>query len=141
MTLIVLDNSVSMTWCFEGQRTAYSTAVLQALRDGCAVVPSLWFLEVANVTALAEQKGMLSAADRTRFLQLLSVLRKQVDDATPERIWGDVYDLALRHKLTSYDACYLELARRTNLPLASEDRALTAAAKKAGVAMFQASKG
>jgi predicted nucleic acid-binding protein len=137
MTMLVLDNSVTMTWCFEGQRTAYSTAVLEALGDGCAVVPGLWFLEVANVTTLAEQKGVLRSVDRTRFLALLSGLRKQVDEATPERIWGDVYALSMRHKLTSYDACYLELSRRTNLPLASEDRALKAAARKAGVVLFQ----
>ena len=136
MTLLVLDTSVAMTWCFEGQRTAQSTAVLKALGDGCAVVPSLWFLEVANVTTLAEQKGVLLPADRTRFLHLLSGLRKQVDEAMPERIWGDVYALSMRYRLTSYDACYLELSRRTKLPLASEDRALKAAAKKAGVMLF-----
>jgi predicted nucleic acid-binding protein len=139
MTLVVLDSSVTMTWCFEGQRTAYSTEVLKALGEGWAVVPSLWFLEVANVTTLAEQKGVLRSADRIRFLQLLSRLRKQVDEAAPERVWGDVYSLSLQHRLTSYDACYLELSKRTNLPLASEDRALKAAAKKAGVVLFQAS--
>jgi predicted nucleic acid-binding protein len=125
-----------MAWCFEDQRTGYTTAVLEALVDGYAVVPALWFLEVANVATLTEQKGVLRAADRVRFLKLLGGLRKQVDHATGERVWGEVYTLSLRHQLTSYDARYLELAKRMSLPLASQDGDLRAAAKKEGVALF-----
>lgn len=137
MTMLVMDNSISMSWCFADQGTEYTTAVLTALADGCAVVPDLWFLEVANVTALAEQRGVLSAADRTRFLELLGGLRKQVDATNPERTWGDVYDLAMKHKLTSYDARYLELAKRMNLPLATADGDLKAAAKRERVQLFK----
>ena len=135
--MLVLDNSVSMSWCFEDQRTDYTTTVLKALLDGCAVVPSLWFLEVANVATLAEQKGVLKVLDRVRFIKLLGDLRKHVDHPTGERIWGEVYELSLKHKLTSYDARYLELAKRMNLPLASQDGDLKAAAKKEGVALFE----
>jgi len=35
--------------------------------------------------------------------------------------------------LTVYDACYLELARREGLPLATLDKSLRAAATKAGI--------
>ncbi|MEO6596025.1 MAG: type II toxin-antitoxin system VapC family toxin [Planctomycetota bacterium] len=137
--MLVLDNSVSMSWCFENQRTDYATAVLKALIDGCAVVPALWLLEVANVTSLAEQKGLLAATDRRRFLQLLLGLRTQVDHANAERIWGDVFDLALAHRITAYDARYLELAKRLSLPLASADTDLKAAAKKERVRIFEGS--
>lgn len=141
MKRLVLDTSVTMTWCFTDQRTAYSTEVLEVLVDGCLVVPALWFLEVANVAALAEQKGILRAEERKRFLKLLGGLRKQVDPEEQDVVWGDAYDLAVRHGLTSYDARYIELARRTNLPLATEDRRLLAAAKKAGIARFAPDSG
>jgi predicted nucleic acid-binding protein len=36
-------------------------------------------------------------------------------------------------QLTVYDACYLELARRVGLPLATLDKGLSAAAAKAGI--------
>lgn len=137
MTVLVLDNSVSMAWCFTEERSDYTTAVLKALVDGCAVVPALWFLEVANVTSLSEQKGVLKTAERVKFMALLAGLRKQVDHASGERIWGEVYELSLKYKLTSYDARYLELAKRMNLPLASKDRDLRAAAKKEGVVLFE----
>lgn len=136
MSMLVLDNSIAMSWCFTDQRDDYSEAVLRALIDGCAVVPELWLLEVANVTALAEQRGNLTAAERKRFLGMLSSLRTQIDHAGSDRIWGDVYDLAVKHRLTSYDARYLELARRMGLPLASSDKDLNSAAKKEGVARF-----
>lgn len=96
--------------------------------------------EVANVAALTEQKGALKRADRVRFLQLLGGLRKQVDHATGERIWGDVYELSLKHKLTSYDARYLELAKRMELPLATQDGDLRAAPRKERVPLFAAPK-
>jgi predicted nucleic acid-binding protein len=86
---------------------------------------------------LAEQKVALSAADRVRFLKLLGGLRKQVDQSSGERDWGEVYELSLAHELTSYDARYLELSNRMNLPLASQDADLRAAARKAGVTLFE----
>jgi predicted nucleic acid-binding protein len=41
--------------------------------------------------------------------------------------------LARRHRLTVYDAAYLELAQREVAPLATLDDALTRAAKAEGV--------
>ena len=46
--------------------------------------------------------------------------------------------LARKHKLTVYDAAYLELAKREGLPLATVDRALEKAAIAEGVALFGA---
>jgi predicted nucleic acid-binding protein len=42
-----------------------------------------------------------------------------------------------RHKLTAYDASYLELAMRHDLPIAALDNALTKAAREAGVTLVQ----
>ncbi len=46
--------------------------------------------------------------------------------------------LALRFQLTSYDAAYLELALRLQLPIASRDDALADAAWAAGVGVLTA---
>jgi predicted nucleic acid-binding protein len=40
------------------------------------------------------------------------------------------------YTLTSYDALYLELALRENMPLATEDKKLKASAVAAGVEVF-----
>jgi predicted nucleic acid-binding protein len=45
-----------------------------------------------------------------------------------ERVFDRVLMLADRHRLTVYDASYLELAIRTGHPLATQDAALELAA-------------
>ena len=46
---------------------------------------------------------------------------------------GATLRLAIRHELTHYDAAYLELALRRNLPLATLDKDLRRAARAENV--------
>ncbi len=59
-----------------------------------------------------------------------------VDDESFGHIFGDVHRLAVQHGLSGYDAAYLELAIRQNLPLATLDEDLQRAARAARVALF-----
>ena len=59
-----------------------------------------------------------------------------VDTETSDRAWTDTLDLAEHHGLRVYDACYLELALRKNVPLATRDRQLRQAAEREGVAVL-----
>jgi predicted nucleic acid-binding protein len=138
MTALVLDASVAIAWCFPAQKDAYCKAVLTAVSEGLAVVPVLWAIEVGNVLLTSERRGMLTVAMARAFLDDLAILPKQVDVQQPERAFGDVLELARKHKLTNYDACYLELAKRMGLPMASLDADLKAAAKREGVVLFKA---
>ena len=63
----------------------------------------------------------------------LRSLPVDIDPETTSLAWSDTLDLAERHALTVYDACYLELALRTGLQLATRDRQLRNAAEQAGV--------
>ena len=58
-----------------------------------------------------------------------------LDDETAAQAWSATIQLAERHRLTVYDAAYLELAQRRGLPLASLDQELRTAAEVAGVAL------
>jgi predicted nucleic acid-binding protein len=58
-----------------------------------------------------------------------------VDIESANRVLSDVYRLATLHRLTAYDAAYLELALRRNLPIATLDVELRNACKAAGVAI------
>lgn len=51
------------------------------------------------------------------------------------RALGPVLALARAHRLSAYDAAYLELAIREGLPLATRDAALRSAAADVGVAL------
>ena len=129
----VLDNSVVMTWCFKDEASPYADCVLNRLEDSVGFVPSIWPLEVCNVLLMAERKKRIGEADSTRFIALLSELPIIVEQEPPERMIKEIFALARKHKLSSYDASYLDLAMRKGFPIATLDRNLIAAAKRSRV--------
>ena len=101
-------------------------------------LPSLLALEVANVVAKIESRGIVAEADSQRVIALLGRLNILTDPATAAHALGDSLNLARRYRLSAYDAAYLELALRTGLPLATLDADLAKAATIAGVQIFAA---
>jgi predicted nucleic acid-binding protein len=135
----VLDNSVTMRWFFgDGapRELAYAGKVLDAMKMASAIVPVTWGLEVANVIARAEAKGLVTEARGGAFLEMLEGVDIEVDTATFEHALSDTLQLARRHRLSAYDASYLELALRQGVAIATLDEDLLKAAKKAGVKKF-----
>ena len=123
-------------WCFEDERTAASEALLGRLPECELCVPALFLWELGNVLLISERRGRITTADRSRFLALVVQLDLQIDPADPHVVWHDVLSLAAQHRLTSYDAAYLELAMRGGLPLASRDNALLEAARSCGLGLL-----
>ena len=135
----VLDNSVTMRWFFgdgKPQELAYAGKVLDAMKSASAIVPATWGLEVANVIARAEAKGLVTEARSEAFLEVLEGVDIEADAATFSHALSHTLQLARRYKLSTYDASYLELSMRLGLPLATLDGDLQNAAKKAGVKKF-----
>jgi predicted nucleic acid-binding protein len=135
----VLDASVALLWLAPQTNPTgldYAAEILTALKDSQAVVPSLLALEIANVVAKLESKGVVTEADSQRYIAVLGRLNISVDQATATHALGDTLNLARRHKLSAYDAAYLELSLRTGMPLATLDAGLAKAAATAGVAIF-----
>jgi predicted nucleic acid-binding protein len=132
-TTLVIDCSVTMAWCFADEATSQTAAVQDRLVSEVVVVPAHWSLEVANVLATAERRQRIDVEDSTEFLNLLGQFAIEVDDQTSNRTFDQILKLALTHQLTTYDAAYLELAIRRQIPLASLDEALCKAAANLGV--------
>ena len=126
---IVLDCSITLAWVYSGETTEPVRQVFDLLSQGGAWVPGLWRLEVANVLEMRVRRKRHDAAFRDATLADLAELPIQVDGETNEQAWSATLQLAERHELTLYDAAYLELALRTNLPLATLDEDLRAAAR------------
>ena len=129
----VIDNSVVMAWCFEDEISPYAETVLDRLESASAIVPSIWPLEVGNVLLVAERKKRLSEAASNRFINLLSDLPIIVEPEPPDRMIREIFELARKNKLSTYDASYLDLAIKRGLPIATLDVRLTAAAKQSHV--------
>ena len=125
---LVLDSSVTLAWVYSAETTGAISDVLARVTESGAWVPALWRLEVANVLEVGVRKGRTDAAFRDAALADLALLPITVDQETDRHAWGATAKLAARHRLTLYDAAYLELARRRSLPLATLDQELRAAA-------------
>ena len=95
-------------------------------------------METANVLWVSERRGRITLAERTQALAILAELPIRIDERTAMLAFGAISALAAARNLTVYDVCYLELALRLGLPLASLDQRLCAAAAAAGVALIVA---
>ncbi|MDE3168691.1 MAG: type II toxin-antitoxin system VapC family toxin [Acidobacteriota bacterium] len=132
----VVDCSVAMTWLFSDEATPKTAALLKRLASETALVPAWWFVEITNVLALAERKRRIAPVHSDAFIADLSTLGIERDDDAPDRAFSNLLLLCRTHQLTSYDAIYLDLAIRRNLPLATLDDDLRRAARKLGVCLL-----
>lgn len=131
----VLDASVAATWAFEDENHPDAAFALERFQSDTAWVPSLWWFELRNALLVNERRGRLTEAGTTGFLQDLGRLAITIDRSPDETA---LLTLARSHRLTVYDAAYLELAQRKGLPLASLDDALRTAAPASGVPLLGA---
>jgi len=132
----VIDNSVVMVWCFEDETSEYADKVLDSLANAVAIVPAIWTLEVVNTLLVAERRQRLSESKSAKFIQLLRTLSIQVVQEPSPHISDDIVTLAREQRLSSYDAAYLDLAKREAVPLATLDAALRRAAQAIQVPLF-----
>ena len=83
---------------------------------------------------LGERRGRLSEQQTERFLRELAHCAVTLDHSPDEMT---ILALARHHRLTIYDAAYLELALREGVPLATLDGPLRTAARAAGVPLYK----
>jgi predicted nucleic acid-binding protein len=139
MKQFVLDNSVAMRWLLDSPKASdqqYALSVLQSLTENDAIVPNLWHLEAVNVLVAAEGQNELSAGEVEAFISQLEGLPIKFDTLTAHQAFSRILGMSRIYKLSSYDAAYLELAVREGLTIASLDKDLIKAAKKAGVDIY-----
>lgn len=130
---VVLDASMALAWLFEDERGPVELEIFERVKVKGAMVPSIWRLEIANVLHFAVMRGRCTAGFAKANLADLNGLLIVSDEETNRHAWGKTRELAHEHRLSVYDATYLELALRRELPLASRDRDLNRAARLARV--------
>lgn len=136
-TAFVLDASMAFAWVLPSQASTAAEALLKRVEEGDeVVVPPLWFLEVANGLLAAERRKTIAAPERRLALERLSGLALTIDETHARGAFGRTSALAEQYGLSVYDAAYLEVAIRRNLPLGTRDRALGLAAERSGIPPF-----
>lgn len=137
MTAFVLDASITLAWSFEDEASSYTESLLNQMQNGAnASVPPHWPVEVLNVLVLGKKKGRITEEKLQSFLLLLNSLSIQIAPNYDFAQLNRIRTLAEKHKLTAYDAAYLELALRRREPIASLDEDLRKAAKAEGVQLI-----
>lgn len=132
----VLDSSVTLSWVYLDELTPATLELSRAVsRDG-AWVPGIWRLEIANSLQVSIRRQRIDASFRDKALADLANLSITVDGETDKFAWTTTLALAERFRLTLYDACYLELAERCGLPLATLDGDLRSAAQQLDVELL-----
>ncbi|MGH3630006.1 MAG: type II toxin-antitoxin system VapC family toxin [Sciscionella sp.] len=133
---LVFDSSATLAWIYSDETSEAIRRAFDLLAENGAWVPCLWRLEVANILEMGVRRGRHDAAFRDATLADLALLPISLDPETDRQAWGATARLASRHRLTLYDAAYLELAQRRGLPLATLDRGLRSAAGDEGVILL-----
>lgn len=130
----VLYNSVVTGWYIEDQATDYTETIAAKLETDRAIVPALWQLEFANVLKTACTRGKLEVENARQVVDAICALPIEIDQDTPGP--RQLFELAMRYGLSSYDAAYLELTMRHGLSIACQDGKLREASKAAGVTVI-----
>ena len=135
MSNFVLDASLALQWFLEDEADRkYSLAVLASLSEKRALVPMLWFYEVGNGLIVAYRRKRIAFDQIDGFLARLKTLPIDAAQQTPSEIL-ELPIVANTRGLTNYDAAYLAIAIRFNLPLATNDSNLRKAAVAASVTL------
>ena len=136
MNYLVLDASIALGWMVDVPAPRISVSALRLLQSGTiGVVPDLWYYEVSNALIMAERRGRASAQLVSSHISDIERLAAflEVSPTTPSALIA----AARQSGLTAYDAAYFELALRRNLPLATLDNKMGAAAQRAGIGLLR----
>ncbi len=123
----VIDSSVALAWVLPDEGNPYVDGLLERLIAEGAVVPPIWPLEIGNVLLVALRRGRIRQEEFETMIERLAHLPIEVDIEATDHALAGVLLLAAELGLTTYDAAYLDLAQRRNLPLATLDKRLRSA--------------
>ena len=136
MREFVLDASFALCWCFDDEATPQTESTLTSLenQEAIAWVPAIWRYEMLNGLGKGVTRGRLTRDKALLFWQEVQALPVRVADVAVNET---LLELALKHNLAVYDACYLSLTQARRLPLATVDGKLQQAAESAGVQVIR----
>jgi predicted nucleic acid-binding protein len=134
---IAVDASVALAWCFPDEASDYADSVLVAVENQTVIVPAIWAVEITNALRVGERRKRIRQPDVRRFIELVNGLRVVEDGQLFADTASNILPLAREYDLSAYDAAYLDVAVRHEIPLATLDGALQKACKTAGINIFR----
>lgn len=137
MAIFVVDASAALAWCFEDEANSWTDGLLERLRQGDRiVVPAHWPTEILNGLLVASRRKRIQPDQPALFWDQLARLPIETEPAIDASQAKMVLTLGEKHRLTVYDAAYLELAHRRQFPLGTLDADLRKAAHAEGIVVL-----
>jgi predicted nucleic acid-binding protein len=130
----ILDASVTLS-CLLGENSPYALRVLEEYLENQKIVfvPPLWHLEIRNILFLKEKRGFITSEYVDTALTFFDTYNISTDHGTTNGMsLSAINKLVRMYGLTTYDASYIELALRLNLPIATLDVQMIEVARELG---------
>ncbi len=136
----VADNSFIVSYILQEEHTEETDRQIKELLDnnGQIYVPQLFWYELGNVLLMNSKPDKKTGIQRISKSEIndimydLRLLPIYTDPITDQEIWARIFTLAEENNLSHYDASYLELAKRYNIPLKTYDEDLKNAYERVG---------
>lgn len=130
---VVFDASMVASWLLPDASQARAEAALSRLYDVNGMAPFVLWYEIHNLCLMTVRQNRLPAELITQWLDAFATLPLELDAQ------GDgaaTLALARTHRLSFYDAAYLELAKRRQAGLATLDARLAEAAAQEAITLI-----
>ncbi len=135
-TSCVCDASVVLALLLPDEHWAAQAELKWLGVSGRLVAPAVWPTELLNGLRTAIRKDRVASAAVPTALEAASRLNVGVQNPASSRDWLKLHRHAQSTGLTPYDASYHLLALDLQVPLATQDKQLRAAASAAGIALL-----
>lgn len=133
--MLVIDTSIAAAWLFDDESDAIADDAISSLEFADGLAPLLWRYEIRNLLLMGVRRERL---DYDMMIERLSAVENLPIIIDGQANLNTALRLAQKHKLSFYDALYLELAMRKTAQLASLDKTLVEAALEENIAVFSA---
>lgn len=121
----VLDNSMALAMVMPDEFHAEAEELLAQLENNVFHVPSLWVYEFSNSINSNIRRKRINEANAADIFAAIETWDLVIDQGLPAL--SGLASLARAKGLSAYDAAYLELSTRLDLPLKTLDDQLLAA--------------
>jgi len=136
--LIVVDASLTAAWLLDEPSFAPASDLFDLLASESILVPAHWPTELGNALRKAVRTGRLSNKELAPLIERLALFDIAVAAPISVKDVESLIHFALDHRLSVYDAAYVQMAAAQRLALVTVDRAMRAAAARLKISLLPA---
>ena len=126
---MVLDASLALAYVMPDEASNAADALMERIQEEPVLAPTIWIYEVASGLRMGQVRKRLTAQMAQSVMTTLTELHIEFEHPDGHQL------MKLSHQtgLTVYDASYVALCLKHQLPLASVDPRLVQAANELGI--------